>query len=35
MVREFFSSRTKTKKFSDHVLRSYTRQNLRTKKRAR
>ncbi|WP_155243244.1 DUF1661 domain-containing protein, partial [Porphyromonas gingivalis] len=29
------NSRTKTKKFSDHVLRSYTRQNLRTKKRAR
>ncbi|WP_256824410.1 DUF1661 domain-containing protein [Porphyromonas gingivalis] len=25
MVREFFCSRTKTKKFSDHVLRSYTR----------
>ncbi|MDH7903947.1 DUF1661 domain-containing protein [Porphyromonas gingivalis] len=35
MVREFFCSRTKTKKFSDHVLRSYTWQNLRTKKRAR
>nr|WP_306170804.1 DUF1661 domain-containing protein [Porphyromonas gingivalis] len=35
LVREFFCSRTKTKKFSDHVLRSYTRQNLRTKKRAR
>ena len=35
LVREQKNSRTKTKKFSDHVLRSYTRQNLRTKKRAR
>ncbi|WP_308587013.1 DUF1661 domain-containing protein, partial [uncultured Porphyromonas sp.] len=25
MVREFFCSRTKTKKISDHVLQSYTR----------
>ncbi|WP_256962668.1 DUF1661 domain-containing protein [Porphyromonas gingivalis] len=35
MVREQKKYRTKTKKFSDHVLRGYTRQNLRTKKRAR
>ncbi|WP_230587339.1 DUF1661 domain-containing protein [Porphyromonas gulae] len=27
MVREFFCSRTKTKKISRHVLRSHTRQN--------
>ncbi|WP_304296035.1 DUF1661 domain-containing protein [Porphyromonas gulae] len=30
MAREFFLSRAKTKKISGHVLRNYSRRNLRT-----